>query len=268
MRNPVSHATCFLAALDAPGAPYPKCLIPLRGRGLATGTGCGHFARMTKEIRAREIETWVIDLDNTLYHAEKNLFPQIDQRISGYLARFLGIPAEEAQRLQKQYWREYGTTLKGIMTLHEADPQPYLDFVHDIDLSDLAPDPELDLLLAELPGEKIIFTNGSAKHAENVMAKLEVSHHFRAIFDIRAAQFRPKPDPAPYADLVRQLDIRADRACMVDDMAGNLAPAHGLGMKTVWIKTGSVFSGTDGPGDHVHHIADDFLSFLKGLKNQ
>lgn len=214
------------------------------------------------------VETWVFDLDNTLYPAECNLFAQVDRRMTEFIADFLGLPPEEARRLQKDYFRAHGTTLNGLMAVHGLTPAAFLDYVHDIDLSPVAPCPELDRILHRLPGRKLIYTNGSTAHAERVLARLGVERHFDDIFDIVAADYVPKPSPAPYARLVERGCFAPRGAVMFDDIAKNLRAAFDLGMTTVWIRTRSAWSGAhepDEPQDHIHHVAEDLLSFLRAL---
>jgi putative hydrolase of the HAD superfamily len=215
------------------------------------------------------IRVWLFDLDNTLYPAHCNLFSQIDRRINEYVAEFLGLNLENARVQQKQYFHEHGTTLRGLMIDHNVDPHHYMDYVHDIDLAPVDPSPELNAVLHRLPGRKLIFTNGSTKHAENVTGKLGIEHHFEAIFDIAASDFLPKPDTLPYEKLIREHDLEAVETIFFDDMDRNLAPAAALGMTTVWVPGHADWSG-DGEGDHVHHIADDVTAFLQaavaGLK--
>src|SRR5258708_5961040 len=111
---------------------------------------------------------WVFDLDNTLYPAECDLFAQIDVRMANFVARELNVDLETARATQKRYLVDHGTTLNGLMVQHGIDPAPYLDYVHDIDLTPVRPDPDLARLVAALPGTKVIFTNGSRGHAERV----------------------------------------------------------------------------------------------------
>ena len=161
------------------------------------------------------VRCWVFDLDNTLYPASCALFPSIDVRMKAFIAQALKIDSEEAFRLQKQYYRDYGTTLRGLMTCHGIDPDAFLSYVHDIDHSVLRPDPRLDAALAALPGRKLIFTNGSEKHAVNVMDRLGISRHFQAIFDIKAADYIPKPQSQAYDVLIRRYDVDPKQAAMV-----------------------------------------------------
>ena len=144
------------------------------------------------------VEHWVFDLDNTLYSAQCRIFHQIDRRMGEFIAGLLGLAYEDARRLQKKYFHTYGTTLRGLMNNHQVDPSAYLEFVHDIDLTAVAPDLALDAALARLPGIKVIFTNASRGHAEQVIRALGVARHFAAIFDIQDAGYLPKPEPETY----------------------------------------------------------------------
>ena len=211
----------------------------------------------------REAETWVFDLDNTLYPATCRLFDQVDKNITRFIMEFLGLDWDEAYGLQKGYFRQYGTTMNGLMTLHDANPHEFMEFVHDIDLSPVDPNPRMDAALAKLPGRKIIFTNGSVAHAKGVMGALGVAHHFEAIFDIVASDFRPKPERAVYDKFVSDHKIDPNQAVMVEDMARNLAPAHEMGMTCVWIASHNDWAKASHDGDHVHHVVNDLTQWLE-----
>ena len=219
---------------------------------------------------------WVFDLDNTLYPAHCNLFAQVDVRIRDYVSRYLGLGADAAYRLQKDYFRDHGTTLRGMMHHHGMDPGPYLAYVHDIDLAAVEPDPLLARALAALPGRKVVFTNGSTAHAERVMDRLGVAAAFEAVFDIEAADYIPKPAPAAYDALVRRHAIDPHDAVMVEDIARNLEPAARMGMTTVLVRTDGRFGPPARPGDRsgdrarppaaaIHHTVDDLPRWLAGL---
>ncbi len=186
----------------------------------------------------RDIETWIFDLDNTLYHVSANLFDQIDRRMCLYVADFLNISAAEAYKVQKSFFREHGTTLRGMMNCHDMDPGPYLDYVHEIDFSPIEIDEIMIKALAALPGRKIVFTNAATKYAGRVLERLGIAHHMEDVFDIVDAGYIPKPDPAVYEKFVEKYDIDPAGAVMVEDIARNLVPAAELGMKTVWVQTG------------------------------
>ena len=213
----------------------------------------------------RAAQTWLFDLDNTLYPAAVNLFAQMDARMRAFIAAELGLDETAADALRQRYYVEHGTTLTGLMRHHGTAPERFVAYVHDIDLSGVPANPALDAALAGLPGRKIVFTNGSAQHAARVLARLGVARHFEAIFDIEAASYVPKPQAAPYARIVARHGIDPFRAVMVDDAARNLAPAAQAGMATVWVRTESAHGrhGADGP--HVHHVADDLAAFLDAI---
>ncbi len=214
------------------------------------------------------IETWVFDLDNTLYPASCSLFPQIDVRMRRFIAERFGMPEDEAFRLQKRYYREYGTTLRGLMIVHGVEPDDFLDFVHAIDCTVLDVAPRLSAALGALPGRKVIFTNGTEAHAVNVMARLGISDHFDGIFDIRAAAYIPKPDPATYAVMARRHRLDPTRCAMFEDIPRNLRPAAAIGMTTVWVREDHhpdhvVQVPADEDLSHVHHITDDLAGWLE-----
>jgi putative hydrolase of the HAD superfamily len=208
------------------------------------------------------VTDWVFDLDNTLYPARCNLFAQVDRRIGLFIQDLLGLEPAAARELQKRYFREHGTTLRGLMTHHGVDPEAFLHFVHEIDMTPVPPSPALEAALADLPGRKFIFTNGSVAHAERVMARLGVGAHFEGVFDIVAAGYLPKPDPATYDSMVRRHAIDPARAAMIEDLPRNLRPAAALGMTTVLVLTGEEWAMSDAAGDHIHHVTDDLVGWL------
>lgn len=226
--------------------------------------------------RFGHVDHWVFDLDNTLYPARCNLFAQVDVRITDYIANALGLDRETARIKQKEYYQRHGTSLRGMMIDHGMEPAAFLDYVHDIDVTPVPPSPLLSASLGALPGRKLVFTNGSVRHAENVLARLGVADHFDGIFDIVAADYVPKPDPAPYATMIRRFGLNPARAAMVEDLHRNLMPAAHAGMTTVWVRTDSEFSHPerkvgdatplpDHPGPHVHHVIGDVEAWLAGL---
>ncbi len=214
------------------------------------------------------VETWVFDLDNTLYPAASSLFDQVDRRMGEFVARHLGVPAEAARTEQKRLFRAHGTTLRGLMVEHGVDPVDFMDYVHAIDLTRLDPDPRLDRSLARLPGRKVVYTNGSVAHAARVTARLGIDRHFDATFDIAAAGWIPKPDPAPYRVMLDRLGIAPARAAMVEDIARNLAPAAALGMTTVWVRSDLDWAKAGADAAHVHHETDDLAAFLLAVTGE
>lgn len=218
----------------------------------------------------RRVDTWIFDLDNTLYPAECNLFAQIDQRMGAFISEFLGVGAAEARRVQKDYYYRYGTTLSGLMAEHKLAPERYLDFVHDIDLAVVAAAPELGAAIEKLPGHKYIFTNGSRRHAERVAEKLGVLHHFEDIFDIVSGEYVPKPSPEAYDRFLKAHGVDARSSAMFEDIPHNLEAPHKLGMSTVLVHS----SYDDHPSQkqvkewrvlppHVHHLTADLRTFLE-----
>ena len=206
---------------------------------------------------------WVFDLDNTLYPADCDLFSQIDVKMGAFISAHCGIDRIDARKLQKRYYREHGTTLAGLMANDGVQPEGFLAFVHDIDVTPVAPSPELRDALALLPGRRFVYTNGSVQHPENVMDRLGVTDMFEGVYDITAANYRPKPDPAPYQDFVQRFDIEPGLAIMVEDIARNLEPAHHLGMGTVLIRTARYDEIPD--NDYIDHVADDLLGWLRTI---
>lgn len=212
--------------------------------------------------RLAHIESWVFDLDNTLYPASANLFAQIDVRIKAFIAEALGMGLDEAFVLQKQYYREHGTSLRGLMLNHGVEPDDFLDYVHDIDHSVLAPNPALEAALAALPGRKFVYTNGSTYHAEQTLIRLGIAAHFAEIFDIRASRYIPKPDPGAFAEFIARHVIAPGRAAMFEDLPRNLKPAVDLGMTGVWVRhpETQLFEGED--TSHCHYVTDDLTAWL------
>ena len=200
----------------------------------------------------------VIDLDNTLYAAEDGVFARMDRRMSDFVANELGVDEAEANRLRVKYWKDYGTTLRGMMLHHGMQAEPFLHYVHDIDAHELiGPDPELDAALARLPGRKVIHTNGIREHAERILGVLGIAHHFSRIYDIRFDNYIPKPSRELLAKVIAAEGVSPLRTLVVDDMADNLAVARELGCKTVWIT-----HEPDGTWDYhipsIHHLPEKF----------
>jgi putative hydrolase of the HAD superfamily len=218
------------------------------------------------------VETWVFDLDNTLYPHHLNLWQQVDERIRDYIARYLKVTQEEAFRLQKDYYKRYGTSMRGLMTEHGMEPDDFLDFVHQIDHSPLTPNAALGTAIENLHGRKLILTNGTRRHADAVLARLELDRHFDGVFDIVAAELEPKPSPQTYDRFLKAHGIDARKAAMFEDLARNLVVPHALGMTTVLVvpehtrevfREGWELEGRDAP--HVDHVTDNLVGFLEGL---
>lgn len=246
---------------DPPGGAPSQSLSALAASSGRDATGLG---------RQR---VWIFDLDNTLYPAECNLFAQVDQRMGEFIAKTLGVPFPYARHLQKSYYRQFGTTLAGLMRVHKMSPEPFLDYVHDIDVSVVPPSPELRAAIDRLPGRKLIFTNGSRAHAERVAGRLGVLDLFEGISDIASCGFEPKPSASAFDAMIRAHDVRAEEAAMFEDMPQNLEVPHGLGMATVLVHSTymdhpiqrEMRSWTALP-DHIHHATDDLVAFLTAIE--
>ena len=220
----------------------------------------------------KHIETWVFDLDNTLYPHHLNLWQQVDERIRDYIVDFLKITRDEAFRLQKDYYRRYGTTMRGLMEEHGLEPDQFLEIVHRIDRSPLKPDPALGAAIAKLHGRKFILTNGTRHHAEEVMRRLEIDKHFDDVFDIKAAELEPKPRPLVYERFLARHKVDPEAAAIFEDLARNLEVPHALGMTTVLVVPAGAgvvlreeweLAGRDAA--HVDHVTDDLAGFLRGI---
>jgi len=209
-----------------------------------------------------DVETWIFDLDNTLYPESCRLFDQVQQRMTEFICDRLSLSPEEAAELRRTYFREHGTTLRGLMTNDKIDPHEFLAFVHDIDLACVPPDPALAAALARLGGRKIVHTNGSTRHAQRLLDHLALSESFTGIVDIVAADFDPKPALAGYRLLLRRHAVAAQSALMIEDIARNLAPAATLGMTTAWLRNGQDWAVAESDGDYIHHVVDDLAGFL------
>jgi putative hydrolase of the HAD superfamily len=216
---------------------------------------------------------WIFDLDNTLYPAECNLFAQVDHKMGEFVARFLDVPYPYARYLQKSYYRQFGTTLSGMMTVHGMAPGPFLDYVHDIDVAHVPENPALRAAIAALPGRKLIFTNGTVRHAENVAGKLGILSEFEAIYDIVASDYVPKPHRQPYDTFLQAHGADPRCSAMFEDMPHNLEVPHALGMATVLVHSAAAYDGpiqqkirswTEPPA-HIHHMTDDLTGFLQAM---
>ncbi len=199
------------------------------------GSTAGMPASSQRPRGFRHIETWIFDLDNTLYPSSCNLFAQIDRRMGEFIANAIGVPLAHARHLQKAYYRQFGTTLAGLMKVHGMKPEPFLEYVHDIDLSVVPELPQLRDAISRLEGRRFIFTNGSRRHAEGVAEKIGVLDLFEGICDISACDFVPKPEREAFDRLIGHHDFDAGGAAMFEDMPHNLEVASDLGMTTVLV---------------------------------
>ena len=211
------------------------------------------------------IEDWVFDLDNTIYPAKSNLFARVAEKMTMFLMQEFSLEEADAAALKTRLFREYGTTMHGLMKEFGMDSKPFLDFVHDIDLSDVSPDKELDDLLGKLPGNKHIFTNGTVAHAENILGAFGLRSHFDVIFDIVAANHEPKPAMRPYEMFLSHSGINPVKAVMIEDMAVNLKAPAALGMGTIWIEHDHDWARAGSEQDYVHYQSADIKSCLRDI---
>jgi putative hydrolase of the HAD superfamily len=218
----------------------------------------------------RHVKSWIFDLDNTLYCADNGIFTQIERRMTEYVMAFLKLPRDEAYARQKDLYRQYGTTLNGLMREHGAAPDDYLHYVHDIDLSCLVPDAQLLTALERLPGRRFVFTNGCRDHAARILDRLGMAALFEEVWDIRTMAFQPKPEMEAYRSVVTASGLDCREAAMFDDIPRNLVPARALGMTTVWLKNNAVW-GKQGPlmdvaASDIDHQTDNLTEFLHSIR--
>jgi len=216
-----------------------------------------------KELQT--IKYWIFDLDNTLYSGKTKVFEQVDKKMSKFISDKLNISISEAKKIQKNYFYEYNTTLNGMIKNHKIDANEFLEFVHDIDIDFLEKDSELAEELKKLVGKKIIFTNGSRKHAVNVTKKIGIDQYFDDIFDIVDCEFVPKPAIEPYNKLVKKHKIDPKLCLLVEDIARNLKPAYEMGMKTVWIENDEPWASKFSNSNFINYKTNNLSEFLKKI---
>ncbi|MFK7837478.1 MAG: pyrimidine 5'-nucleotidase [Sulfitobacter sp.] len=202
------------------------------------------------------VDTWVFDLDNTLYPAEANLFELIEVRMTAWVMEALDVDRARADHLRAHYWKTHGTTLAGLMREHDVDPGPYLEDVHDISLDRLTPDAALAERVRSLPGRRIVYTNGCAPYAERVLAARGLDGLFDAVYGVEHAGFQPKPDRAAFDQVFAKDGVIPKRAAMFEDEPRNLAVPHALGMRTVHVAP------APHSADHIEYHTDDLSRFL------
>ena len=211
------------------------------------------------------IKYWIFDLDNTLYSGQTQVFAQVDKKMSKYISDKLNVDLIKAKEIQKNYFYQYNTTLNGMIKNHKIDPEEFLEFVHDVDISFLKKDYKLAKEIKKLNGKKIIFTNGSRKHALNVTKKIGIDKLFDGIFDIVSADYIPKPSIEPYKKLVEEHKIDPKLSVLVEDIARNLKPAYEMGMKTIWIKNEEPWAKEFSDGDFINYKTNNLTQFLKKI---
>ncbi|MBI1364108.1 MAG: pyrimidine 5'-nucleotidase [Proteobacteria bacterium] len=207
----------------------------------------------------RHIRTFIFDLDNTLYHPRTGLMDQMHTLIGLYIMRFMGVDAAMADQIRRRYWQKYGTTMAGLVAEHGVDPHQFMEFVHNIDLSEVNPCARTRELLAALPGRRVIFTNADHRHAERMLTHLGIADLFEEVYDVTRVGFTPKPALQSYEKVLGWLGEEGQHCAMLEDSLENLRPAHALGMTTIWV--------TDAQEDHpfVHYRTPDVLTWLEGV---
>ena len=210
-----------------------------------------------------KIKCWIFDLDNTLYSGQTKVFDQVDKKMSSFISNKLNVSLEEAKKIQKEYFHKYSTTLSGMMKNHKIDAMEFLEFVHDVNLDFLEKNKDLEKEIAQIVGKKIIFTNGSRAHAENVTKRIGINKLFDGIFDIVESNFIPKPSIEAYKILIEKYKIEPQYCIFIEDIARNLKPAHELGMKTVWIKNDEPWAAEFSNENFVNYRIENLTNFLK-----
>lgn len=212
------------------------------------------------KTRFAHIRSWVFDLDHTLYPPAMRLFDQIEKRITAFAMTAAGVPQHEADRLRAQYWADYGTTLAGLMKHHKIDPDAYLQDVHDISFDVLEPDPAIAARINALPGRKIVYTNGSAPYAADVLKARGLEDAFDAIYGVEHAGYIPKPEETAFRRIFEQDGLDPHEAAMFEDDPRNLAAPHAMGMRTVHVAPEAI------PAPFIHHHTANLTDFLSRIK--
>ena len=212
-----------------------------------------------------QVNCWIFDLDNTLYPVTKDLLSEIDAQMSSFVSNFLNIDLLESRKVQKKYFREYGLTLRGLMIHHKLDPDVFFREMAPKNLEKIQPNPALGEIINSLPGRKLIYTNSAREHAELVLERLGIRSVFEGVFDIKAANYVPKPAEEPYQKMCEQFFIEPHTTLMIDDIARNLRPASALGMTTVWMQTNAEWAETSDVEDFIDITINDISTWLSNI---
>ena len=211
------------------------------------------------------VDLWIFDLDNTLYPRPEKMWQLVHDRMQGYIIDLLGIDRPSAEALQTEYFQKYGLTMRGLMIHHGVEPDAFNDYVHDIDISEIQPNPALGEAIASLPGRRIIHSNANMAHVENVLGRLGIREAFHAAYDIRTSQYEPKPAESAYQRVLEATGGEPTRAAMFEDIAHNLKVPHALGMRCVYVPTSCDWASDGAEDEHVHFVADDLTTFVQAL---
>ena len=220
-------------------------------------------------IFKEKINTWIFDLDNTLYSADSGIFQQVHKLMGEFISKNLQLNIEEAKKLQSKYYKQHGTTLRGMMDNHGIDPDYFLDEVHKLDYSIVGANKILNEELHKLKGRKIIYTNANKKHADDVLKRIDLNNYFDEIFDIKMANYIPKPDIEAYEQLINLYNIDPNTSAMFDDIAKNLVPAKKVGFTPVWIDAGYENFSDDikASKNYLDYTTRDLSLFLKNVND-
>ncbi len=212
-----------------------------------------------------KIKYWIFDLDNTLYSGQTKVFSEVDKKMSSFISDKFNVDLIEAKKIQKEYFYEYGTTLSGLMKKRNVDPNEFLEFVHDIDISWLPKDEQLKEELIKIKEKKYIFSNGSHAHIENVTNQLGIKNLFDGAFDITDANFIPKPHLDPYKKMIKKFKLDPKQSILIEDIAHNLEQAKNLGMKTCWLENDEAFAKKDANKSYIDYKINNLPSFLQKI---
>ena len=212
-----------------------------------------------------EIKYWIFDLDNTLYSGQTKVFSEVDKKMSSFISKKFNIDLVEAKKIQKEYFYEYGTTLSGLMKNRNVDPNEFLEFVHDIDISWLPKDEHLKEELIKIKEKKYIFSNGSHAHIKNVTNQLGIYGLFDGAFDITDANFVTKPHLEPYKKIIEKFKLDPKKSILIEDIAHNLEQAKNLGMKTCWLENDETFAKKDANKPYIDYKINNLPSFLQKI---
>ena len=217
-----------------------------------------------------KINTWIFDLDNTLYSADSGIFQQVHQLMGEFISKNLNMDMSDAKKLQSKYYKQHGTTLRGMMDNHGVDPDYFLEEVHRLDYSIVGPNEKLNNELKRLKGRKIIYKNANKQHVVDVLQKINLSNFFDEVFDIKMANYIPKPEIKPYQQIIDLFNIDSKSSAMFDDIAKNLVPAKKVGFTPVWVDAGYENFSDDikASKEYLDYQTRDLSLFLKDINEE
>jgi len=215
-----------------------------------------------------DVDLWIFDLDNTLYPRPERMWQLVYDKMQNYIIDLLDIDQPTAATLQTEYFQKYGLTMRGLMIHHDVDPDAFNDYVHDIDISEIQPNPTLGDAIAGLPGRRVIHSNANMAHVESVLGRLGIADAFDAAYDIRTSRYEPKPAESAYRRVLTETGGDPSRAAMFEDIAHNLKVPHALGMRCVYVPTTCDWASLGAGDEHVHFVAEDLTTFVQALATE